>query len=474
MDLERNRLFVVSNRLPIAVDEDDKGNPTIQPAAGGLVTALQPILERHGGAWLGWPGSNAPEVPGLLDEFNNDSPFNLHAVEMSEEEVDLYYRGFSNQTVWPLFHDFLGAAEFHRHTWRAYQDVNRKFAEAIADKLEPDHLVWIHDYQLMLVGTYLREMGVTRPIAYFLHIPFPSGDIFRRLPWRREIARALLEYDMLGFQTERDRRNFGDMIRWMCSESKVRHHKRMTLIECDERTVHAGNFPISIDFREFDNHARSKSVSKESGMVKVFYRGNQLILGLDRLDYTKGIPERFRAYERLLEKYPQWIGKVTLIQVVVPSRTKVEQYQRLKERLDQMTGKILGRFSQPGWVPIHYFFKRLDREELLAHYRAADVAFVTPLRDGMNLVAKEYCASHPKLDGTLLLSEFAGSAEELKDGAVMVNPYDLEKTADALHQALSMSEEERRSRMKRLRRKISTNNVHRWVRFFMDAVERDL
>jgi trehalose 6-phosphate synthase len=325
----------------------------------------------------------------------------------------------------------------------------------------------------MRVAHHLRELGVEHRLAYFHHIPFPAPDIYRRLPWRESILRGLLEYDLVGFQTLRDRKNFVATARDLLPELRSTNHRRHTAISFGDREVMAGNYPISIDFDEFAETAASEEVERQMEEILRAYPAERLVLGLDRLDYTKGIPERFRAFERLLEKYPEFRGKVSLIQVVVPSRTAVATYAELKEGLDQLIGRINGRFGRHGYVPIHYYFKHLDRPELIAHYRACSVALLTPLRDGMNLVAKEYAASQVKQDGVLVLSEFTGSADQFGKDAVLVNPYDLEETADRLREALVMDREERRRRMKRLRRQVRRNDVHRWVGWFMDALYDD-
>ena len=457
------RLFVVSNRLPVAVISEG-GRWTLGPVAGGLVTAMAPIMERNHGVWIGWPGCG-PEVPfgPLFERFNQEHRYQLVPIPLSKHEEEGYYRGFANEAIWPLFHDLLGHCRFEADTWAAYVDVNKRFAEVIASDLDRQSLVWVHDYQLLLVGADLRAAGVRRPISFFLHIPFPSLDLFRRMPWKHLIIRALLAYDQIGFQTIRDRQNFLQCVRGLVPETSVSMGRRGGELEFEGRTIKVGSFPISIDFDEFDEGARRMEVAEASWYLRERYRVGKLILGIDRLDYTKGIPETFLSFERALEKYPQMQGSVSLIQIVVPSRTHVPDYRDLKSLLDQLSGRINSRFSRHGWVPIHYLYRALDRTELLAHYRASDIALVTPLRDGMNLVAKEYCVSSVEERGVLILSEFAGAAEQLGRGALCVNPYDREGCADAIHQAYSMNEREQQSRMKLLRSQIRRNDVHRWL-----------
>jgi trehalose 6-phosphate synthase len=435
------------------------------------VTALAPVMQKNGGLWVGWTGSDDVMTPSeLIEEFSNDQAFRLQPVFLSREEVEKYYRGFSNETLWPLFHDLLGHSKYDLSNWEMYNYVNQRFAENVGVVLRPNDFVWIHDYQLLMVGKYLREMEVRHPLAYFLHIPFPSLDLFRRLPWKHEIVRAMMEYDLLGFQTLRDRRNFVQCVKGLIPEVDITIKRRHTVIKHGSRTIKVGNYPIGIDFKEFNDGAMTTEVAEAAWYLHENIPGRQLILGVDRLDYTKGIPERFLAFERALEKYPELHGNVSLLQIVVPSRTLVPDYQDLRGMLDGMVGRINGRFATHGWIPIHYQYRSLDRNQLLAHYKTCEIALVTPLRDGMNLIAKEYCASSIDHNGVLILSEFAGAADQFSKGAILVNPYDIEGTADAIHQAFNMDDEERKRRMRILRADVKRNNVHRWVRWFMDSM----
>jgi trehalose 6-phosphate synthase/phosphatase len=473
METSKKRLIVVSNRLPIVITQQE-AQWQITPGSGGLVTALAPVMKRNEGLWIGWPGcgEDAP-LQELFEKFSREKGYRLVSVLLSEEEVEKYYRGFSNEALWPLFHDLLGRCRFSLENWRAYIEVNRRFATVVAQARRPGDFIWIHDYQLALVGAHLREMGVRQTLAYFLHIPFPSPDLFRRLPWKNEIIHALMEYDLIGFQTLRDRRNFVNCATTMIPEVEVvsRHH-HYTLLRYGARMVKVGHFPISIDFEEFDRKARSQEVAEAAWYLHENLQGRQLVLGTDRLDYTKGVPERFLAFERALEKYPEMKQKISLLQVVVPSRTLVPDYQNLKELLDQLAGRINARFAESGWIPVHYVFRNLERTQLLAHYRASEIALITPLRDGMNLVAKEYCASSVENKGTLILSEFAGAADQLGRGALLVNPYDVDGTAEAIYQAFSMGQEERSRRMRMLRAQVKRNDVHRWVKSFVEEASK--
>jgi trehalose 6-phosphate synthase/phosphatase len=465
------RLFVVSNRLPIVVEQSPEGQ-TLRPGAGGLVTALAPIMERHGGVWIGWPGHAGMELDtALLEKFARKHAYNLHPVPLSEEEVHGYYEGFSNESLWPLFHDLLGHCRFEQANWNTYEAVNRRFAEHImTSEAAARDFVWIHDYQLLLVARELRRRGFGAPLAFFLHIPFPSPDIFRRLPWRQDVIAALMDYDLLGFQTLRDRRNFVGCVKSCLGNVKVRVHRRVSRIEYQGRTVTVGNFPIGIDFDEFNGPARSPEVEEEARRFRDSFNVEQIVIGIDRLDYTKGIPQRFLAYERCIEKYPELRGRIALFQLVVPSRSDVEEYQELRGRIEQLVGHINGRFSESGWIPIHYQYGTLDRPQLLGCYRACDIALITPLRDGMNLVAKEYCACQTDSDGVLIVSEFAGTADQLRNGSLIVNPFDREGLADTIHRAFMMDRRERFNRMNALRSEVKRHNVHVWVRWFLDAL----
>lgn len=463
------RLMVVSNRLPVRMSKEASGWE-ISPSPGGLVTALTPILQRNHGTWIGWIGTESDEDVDLaLEQTSVDFPYQLKSVPLTDEDVDLYYRGFSNETLWPLFHDLLGYCKFEKENWEKYCEINERFADKIIESAGPHDVIWVHDYQLCLVGSYLKKKGFPNRVIFFLHIPFPSSDLFRRLPWRLELTDALTSYDTLGFHTLQDRQNFVNTVCWMYDDVGVRERESITTLFLDGRRIRVGNWPISIDFEEFYNHAQSEEVAKESWLFHEHFEERKIIFGLDRLDYTKGIPERFEAFARFLEKYPEMHETVCLYQCVVPSRTHVPDYQDLKERIEMLVGRINGRYSKAGWVPIHYAYGSLTRCELLGRYHACELALITPLRDGMNLVCKEYISSCVDDRGVLILSEFAGAAEQLAVGALMVNPYDVEKTADTIYQALTMSGEERKKRIQQLREIIREHDVHRWVRSIFDA-----
>ena len=467
-----NRLIVVSNRLPFALDSTGEDLWTVTPAVGGLVSAIEPVLRERGGTWIGWPGiaGEIPKEP--LVEATRYAGYKVVPVSLSETERDEFYYGYSNEVIWPLFHDLQNFCNFEPAFWQAYKQVNVRYADAIAQSAQPDDFIWVHDYHLMYVAQALREQSVDRKLSaltFFLHIPFPPYDIFAKLPQQQRLLRALLQFDLLGFQTRRDLRNFLQCVRRVIFDAKVVSRRELQLIRFEKREIRVGHFPIGIDFDSFEHGAKSETVEQRAQRLRVTFPGCQLILGSDRLDYSKGIPERLRAFRTALERHPELRGRVILIQVVVPSRVEIPRYHEFKERIDRLVGDINGRFSTSTWLPVQYHFRSLDRDDLLAHYRACDIGFVTPLKDGMNLVAKEYCACRIEEDGVLILSQFAGAAEQLKSGAVLVNPYDVEQMADTILTAFRMSEAERSARMKRMRRVVSHEDVFLWVDSFLKA-----
>jgi alpha,alpha-trehalose-phosphate synthase [UDP-forming] len=462
-----NRLIVVSNRLPFALDSTGEDLWTVTPAAGGLVSAVEPVLRERGGIWIGWPGTagDIPKRP--LAEATRDAGYKVVPVALSETERDEFYYGYSNDVIWPLFHDLQNFCNFEPAYWETYKAVNERYADAIADCTQADDFVWVHDYHLMYVGQALRERGLRAALTFFLHIPFPPYDIFSKLPQQQRLLRALLQFDLLGFQTRRDVRNFLGCVRRVMSDARVVPRRELQLVRFERREIRLGHFPIGIDFESFEKGAMSDAVARRSHQLRAAFPDCQLILGVDRLDYSKGIPERLRAYRDALERYPELRGRVVLIQVVVPSRVEIPRYHEFKQRIDRLVGDINGRFSTSTWLPVQYHFRSLQREDLLAHYRGCDIAFVTPLKDGMNLVAKEYCACRVDQNGVLILSHFAGAAEQLKSGALLVNPYDVEEVADTILRAFRMSDAERTARMKRMRRVVREENVFWWVDSFL-------
>ena len=464
-----NRLILVSNRLPFALERAGTDEWIVTLSAGGLVSALAPALRGRGGTWIGWPGvaGDIPNAP--FAEATRDAGYEVVPVALSEAERDEFYYGYSNEVIWPLFHDLQNFCHFEPTFWETYKAVNERYAEAIARHCQPGDFIWAHDYHLMYVAQALRERGVHAALTFFLHIPFPPFDIFAKLPQQQRLLRALLQFDLLGFQTRRDLRNFLQCVRRVLPDAEVLPSSGLQRIRSSGRTIRAGSFPIGIDFESFEKGAASEEVARRAGELRAAFPGCQLMLGVDRLDYSKGIPERLRAFGVALERHRELRGRVVLIQAVVPSRVEIPRYHEFKGRIDRLVGDTNGRFSTDTWLPVHYRFRSLDRDDLLAHYRACEIALVTPLKDGMNLVAKEYCACCVENnDGVLILSQFAGAAEQLKP-AVLVNPYDVEQVADAIFKVFRMSDTERRTRMKRMRRIVHHEDVFWWVDSFLKA-----
>lgn len=471
----RKGLVVVSNRLPIAVDVADDGEIEISPGAGGLVSALAPVLRDRGGRWIGWSGRpGRQDLREELQRVGSELGYELEPVELTEEEITGFYQGLANEVLWPLFHDLVEHCNFDPAYWPTYVDVNAKFARVIADASSEDEYVWVHDYHLMLVGRALAELGVRRQMGFFLHIPFPSLDVFVKIPWRQELLEGLLHFELVGFQTERDLRNFLQCLEHRIEDCRIEATDDRATIHIDGREVRAGAFPISIDYADFLTRSVSDPVSELVARVRMKLPSRKLIIGLDRLDYTKGIPHRLEAFDTALRRYPELHGRVTLLQIVVPSRKGVGEYAELKDEIDRLVGRVTGDHAAAGWAPIQYIFRALTQTELLAYYRACEIALITPLKDGMNLVCKEYCACSLEDDGVLILSEFAGAAAELRDGALLVNPFDTSAVADAIHQAITMPPEERHRRMRMLRNHVRTNNVYRWVDTFLEAAAGDI
>ena len=460
-----SRLLIVANRLPVTVRLDPESEALdVVRSSGGLATGLQGPHDQSEGRWIGWSGVPGPLEPALAEELEQRlGELRLVPVELTAEQVEGYYEGFSNGVLWPLFHYFLDQGPVHGADWDMYREVNERFADVVAAQCRPGDLIWVHDYQLMLVPELLRRRIPDARIGFFLHIPFPSSEVFRILPFREQILNGLLGADLIGFHTGSYLRHFAAALTHILGMSVDIDH-----VHCSGREVHLGVFPMGVDAAGFASMAADSGVEQEAHELR--RDGVKLLLGVDRLDYTKGIPRRLLAYEQLLETCPELRERVRLVQVAVPSRTEVEAYQEFRQTVDRIIGRIHGRFATPHWVPIHYMYRNLDEPEVVALYRAADVMLVTPLRDGMNLVAKEFVASRTDGDGVLVLSEFAGAASELAE-AIHVNPYDLDRTTEAFYRALTMDERERRSRMAALRRRVDSADVHRWAASFIETLE---
>jgi trehalose 6-phosphate synthase len=469
MKLE-GKLIVVSNRLPVEI-KNRAGSPRLSRSSGGLATALDSIWRFSRGCWVGWAGAaDTPNASELLAKASHGRSYGFKSVPLSRDEISKFYSGFANEIIWPLFHDMPSRCNFDPEYWEVYQRVNRRFAQATVEATNGKDVIWAHDYHLMLMARYLREAGCTAPAGFFLHIPFPAPDIFEKLPWRKTILRSLLQYDMLGFQTDRDRWNFVSCLERIVPEAQGMREEAFNAVSLEGRRTLVGTFPISIAFEEFANHAASREVEAASTQFRHELGHKYLVLGVDRLDYTKGIPERLKAFRIVLRRYPELRHRVTLLQVVVPSREEIPNYKDLRREVELLVSQINGEFTEGGWVPIHYMHRNLTRKQLLTYYRAADIALITSLKDGMNLVAKEFCAAQVDEAGVVVISEFAGAADELQHGALVVNPNDLAGIAEAIHRACVMPVEERRSRMRMLRDVVRTRNVQTWAEALLNAV----
>ncbi|MGY1715565.1 trehalose-6-phosphate synthase [Geodermatophilus sp. SYSU D01106] len=453
-------VVVVANRLPVDQVTDPDGTTRWQRSPGGLVTALEPFVAGRGGAWVGWSGS-AGEAP---EPFESGG-ISLVPVELSEEEVDRYYEGMSNASLWPLYHDVVEKPEYHRTWWDTYVQVNKRFADRAAEVAAEGAIVWVHDYQLQLVPAMLRQRRPDLTIGFFLHIPFPPYELFTQLPWRSAIVEGLLGADLVGFQLPSAAANFVQLAR--------RLHElptRGATVEYDGRVVTARAFPISIDVASFDELASSPEVVARAKEIRAELGDpEKMILGVDRLDYTKGISVRLNAFQELLEDGVVEAPGTVMVQVATPSRERVEHYVHMRETIEQQVGHINGVFGSIGGPAVHYFNQSMPREELAALYRAADVMLVTPYRDGMNLVAKEYVAARADLGGTLVLSEFAGAASELKQ-AFLVNPHDITGVKNQLLRALRVEPAEGARRMRAMRRYLAKHDLDHWATSFFDAL----
>jgi trehalose 6-phosphate synthase len=453
-------VVVVANRLPVDQVTGPDGEPRWQRSPGGLVTALEPFVAGQGGAWVGWSGS-AGDAP---EPFESGG-MSLIPVPLTADEVDRYYEGMSNASLWPLYHDVVEKPEYHRAWWDTYVQVNKRFAERAAAVAGENAIVWVHDYQLQLVPALLRQQRPDLTIGFFLHIPFPPYELFTQLPWRSAIVEGLLGADLVGFQRPAAAANFVQLARRLHDLPA-----RGQIVEYDGRTVAARAFPISIDVAAFDELARSPEVlARAEEIRKELGNPSKIILGVDRLDYTKGIGVRLAAFEELLEDGAVEAPDTVLVQVATPSRERVEHYVHMRETIEQQVGHINGVFGSMAGPAVHYFNQSMPREELAALYRVADVMLVTPYRDGMNLVAKEYVAARGDLGGALVLSEFAGAAAELKQ-AFLVNPHDIAGVKSQLVRALRMDAAEGAKRMRAMRRHLAKNDLDHWATSFFEAL----
>ncbi|MFP5080185.1 bifunctional alpha,alpha-trehalose-phosphate synthase (UDP-forming)/trehalose-phosphatase [Pedobacter sp. JCM 36344] len=459
---DNNKTIIVSNRLPVKITEQN-GEYILRPSEGGLATGLGSVYKTGNNVWIGWPGIEVPED--RQDEVRRKlATLNLIPVFLTNEEINLYYEGFSNEILWPIFHYVATYANFSQSYWDYYKSANEKFSQEVIYHLNDGDTVWIHDYQLLLLPCYVRRNKPQVTIGFFQHIPFPSYEIFRLIPWREELIEGILGADLLGFHTFDDVRHFLSAASRLSSakpsENVIIHKNRQIVVEA---------FPMGIDNDKFENLTKNIKVARHSAAFKEIHKNQKVILSIDRLDYSKGILQRLQALELLLQLHPEYIEKIELFMIIVPSRDTVPKYKELRDNIDQLVGNINSRFRTMNWVPLHYFYRSFSVEFLSALYSIADICLVTPMRDGMNLVSKEYVASRVKNDGVLILSEMAGASKELND-ALIVNPNNIGDIMKAIIDAINMPTEEQVIRMTSMRYIVKKFNINLWVKNFMDKL----
>lgn len=469
----KNRMIVVSNRLPFTVKEE-AGNVKFAPSVGGIATGLSSYLEFlrdhpqefQDCLWVGWPGSSISEDK--IEEVRTRSlaEFNAVPIFLSEKEIEDFYQGFCNETIWPLFHYFQVYTSYDDAHWAHYVDVNRSFCRTLLDLIRPEDTLWIHDYHLMLLPAMIREHLPDATIGFFLHIPFPSYEIFRLLPshWRREILKGLLGADLIGFHTNDYRQDF-----LRCVTRILGHDANMGELVVGDRIVKAETFPMGIDYRKYHEGADNPATLREKQDLHKRLREAKIVLSIDRLDYTKGIVNRLEAFQAFLENWPSWRGKVVLLLIVVPSRVDVNHYEMMKNQIEALVGRINGQFGSPNWTPIIYMYRTLTFSPLVVMYASSHIALITPLRDGMNLIAKEYIASRVDKTGVLILSEMTGASKELLE-AVITNPNNRTEIAEAILEALNMPEDEQIRRNSIMQQRLQRYDVVRWATDFMEQL----
>lgn len=471
-----NKIIIVSNRLPLNIKiEDNELN--IEPSVGGLATGMRSVHNAYDSKWIGWTGLAEDDLSADVKKKVKSAveTEDCIGVPLTNTDVDLYYYGFSNKTIWPLFHYFTEFAEFNKEHWNAYYDVNKKFADVITKHCKKGDTIWIHDYQLLLLPKMIKDKCPDVSIGFFLHIPFPSYEVFRILPWRTELIEGMLGADLIGFHTYDYERHFFSSVRRLLG-----YEINFNKININTRIVKADSFPMGIDYDKFHNAAiqhHSTSIQDKSDIQQQLDKhilntpDIKLILSIDRLDYTKGIAKRLHAFEYFLEKYPEFQGKASLVMLAVPSRANVDQYQRMKSEIDELVGRINGKFSTINWSPIWYFYRSFPFDNLIDLYTSCEIALLTPIRDGMNLVAKEFVASKVNKKGVLILSEMAGAVKEMSE-ALLINPQNYEQIADTLKKAIQMPEEEQIERNTIMQKRLQRYNIDRWASDFLNSLQR--
>jgi trehalose 6-phosphate synthase/phosphatase len=456
-------VYIVSNRLPVKIVRQS-GTISTRPSSGGLVTGIQSLHDYHI-KWSGWPGNTTLNRDEKKEATEILKKQNWLPVWMTQNDQKLYYKGFSNETLWPLFHYFVKFSIFNESYWKAYIKVNRMFCDHVVEHYEHEDIIWIQDYHLMLLPQMLRKKLPHAKIGFFLHIPFPHYEVFHILPWREAILIGLSGADLIGFHTPKYARYFEESVSQIMGV-EINHNE----YNWNNRHIRIGSFPMGIDPQKFSGQVQREETKQAVQNYQRQFNVKKILISVDRLDYTKGIIARLDAYYRFLEMHKEYKNKVVYLMLTVPSRTSVAQYQIKKQEIDEHVGRINGKFGTPFWTPIHYFYRSLDFEHLCALYAVADIALVTPFRDGMNLVAKEWviCKKHDK--GVLILSEFAGAAEQLKE-ALIVNPFDTEQLANTIQVAMKMPEDEQYERLLKMQHTISTSSVQRWAQQFMVEME---
>lgn len=466
-NFQESKIIVVSNRLPVSVSKKNKGFK-FQQSPGGLATGLRSLKQKKKTIFIGWPGyTTSKEKEKDIIEEKLKEEHSCYPVFLTNNELEKYYYGFSNKTLWPLFHYFSAEPTFEESEWETYKKVNQKFFKKVMEIGGPQDIYWVHDYHLMLLPRLIRKGLPQSAIGFFLHIPFPSSEIFRILPWRTEVIEGLLGADLIGFHAYEYARHF------LSSALRLRGYEHeLGSIRVDNRVVKVENFPLGIDVKQFKELLEQDRIEKQIQEFgeRIDAQNKRIILSVDRLDYTKGIPHRLKGFEHFLKNYPKWHGKVVYLMLCVPSRTQVRAYSQLKEEVDRLVGEINGRFGTPGWMPVYYMYRSLPLEKLLPLYSISDIALVTPVRDGMNLVAKEFVASRRDHTGVLILSETAGAVAELGE-AITINVNSKKEIAQALNQALKMNQKEQKKRIKAMEKRLWDYDVYKWTQSFIDRIK---